>query len=381
MDEDWRPAFRVEAVPSYKAHRLAEGQGAQGNDEQTPDALVPQIPIINDVLAATGLAVAGAPGYEADDVIATLAVGADQPVDVITGDRDLFQLVDDEHQVRIVYTVRGLNNLDIIDEQAVADRYKIPGRSYADFAVLRGDPSDGLPGVPGVGEKTAATLINKFGSLAAILEAVDAGHGGFPTGARNKLTAARDYLDVAPMVVRTATDVPLPPVTGDLPLTPADPAGSPSSVSGGGSARRCPASSPRSPGSSLLPRTPAQGAGPGRTMMATSELYPAARLAAVAERVRAEGLDALLLTPGADLRYVTGYDAKQLERLTCLVIPAADPAFLVVPRLELAAAQASPASGLGLELIPWEETEDPYALIADRLDRWPAPGWPTRCGP
>ncbi len=223
MDEDWRPAFRVEAVPSYKAHRLAEGQGARGNDEQTPDALVPQIPIINDVLAATGLAVAGAPGYEADDVIATLAVGADQPVDVITGDRDLFQLVDDEHQVRIVYTVRGLNNLDIIDEQAVADRYKIPGRAYADFAVLRGDPSDGLPGVPGVGEKTAATLINKFGSLTAILEALDAGHGGFPTGARNKLTAARDYLDVAPMVVRTATDVPLPKVTGDLPLTPADP--------------------------------------------------------------------------------------------------------------------------------------------------------------
>jgi 5'-3' exonuclease len=223
MDEDWRPAFRVEAVPSYKAHRLAEGQGAQGNDEQTPDALVPQIPIINDVLAATGLAVAGAPGYEADDVIATLAVGAGQPVDVITGDRDLFQLVDDERQVRIVYTVRGLNNLDIIDEQAVADRYKIPGRAYADFAVLRGDPSDGLPGVPGVGEKTAATLINKFGSLAAILAAVDAGHGGFPTGARNKLTAARDYLAVAPLVVRTATDVPLPTVTGDLPLTPADP--------------------------------------------------------------------------------------------------------------------------------------------------------------
>ena len=115
--------------------------------------------------------------------------------------------------------------------------------------------------------------------------------------------------------------------------------------------------------------------------MATSELYPASRLDDVAARVRAEGLDALLLTPGADLRYVTGYDAKQLERLTCLVIPAAEAAgsaflpaagpggapFLVVPRLELAAAQASPASGLGLELIPWEETEDPYALIAGRL--------------
>ena len=223
MDEDWRPAFRVEAVPSYKAHRLAQGQGAEGNEEQTPPALIPQVPIISEVLAATGLAVAGAPGYEADDVIATLATGAGQPVDVITGDRDLFQLVDDEREVRVVYTVRGLNKLEIIDEQAVADRYKIPGRAYADFAVLRGDPSDGLPGVPGVGEKTAATLINKFGSLQGILDAVDQGHGGFPAGARAKLTAARDYLDVAPAVVRTATDVALPPLAGDLPLTPADP--------------------------------------------------------------------------------------------------------------------------------------------------------------
>ena len=147
------------------------------------------------MLAATGLAVAGAPGYEADDVIATLAVGADQPVDVITGDRDLFQLVDDERQVRIVYTVRGLNNLDIIDEQAVADRYKIPGRAYADFAVLRGDPSDGLPGVPGVGEKTAAawSTVRRPGR--------HPGGGGrrarrFPDRRPNKLTAARDYLDV-----------------------------------------------------------------------------------------------------------------------------------------------------------------------------------------
>src|SRR6201999_2718643 len=123
---------------------------------------------------------------------------------------------------------------------------------------------------------------------------------------------------------------------------------------GGGSAPRCPASLPPSPGSSLL-------------VMADLELYPASRLGDVAARVRAEGLDALLLTPGPDLRYVTGYDAKQLERLTCLVIPAAAAAFLIVPRLELAAAQASPASGLGLELIPWEETEDPYGLIAGRL--------------
>jgi 5'-3' exonuclease len=218
MDEDWRPAFRVEAVPSYKAHRLADN-----GEEQTPPSLAAQIPVIRDVLGAAGIAVAGAAGYEADDVIATLAVGADEPVDVVTGDRDLFQLVDDARGVRVVYTVRGLTKLEIVDEGAVAARYGIPGRAYADFAVLRGDPSDGLPGVPGIGEKTAAVLIRAFGSVDAIVAAIDAGHGGFPKGSRAKLTAARTYLDVAPAVVRTATDVPLPKVGGGLPMKVADP--------------------------------------------------------------------------------------------------------------------------------------------------------------
>ena len=222
MDEDWRPAFRVEAVPSYKAHRLAED--GDGTEEQTPPALAAQIPVIIQVLAAFGIARVGGAGLEADDVIATLAVAADQPVDVVTGDRDLFQLVDDARGVRIIYTVRGLIKLEIVDEGAVTARYGIPGQAYADFAVLRGDPSDGLPGVPGVGEKTAAALIRAFGSLDAIVAAVDAGHGGFPTGSRAKLTAARAYLDVAPAVVRTATDVPLREVSGALPMKVADPA-------------------------------------------------------------------------------------------------------------------------------------------------------------
>jgi 5'-3' exonuclease len=223
-DEDWRPAFRVAAVPSYKAHRVAQGSDAQAGDEQTPPALIPQVPIIREVLDAAGIPIAGASGYEADDVIATLAVAARQPVDVITGDRDLFQLVDDARGVRVVYTVRGLNKLEILDEGAVTARYGIPGRAYADFAVLRGDPSDGLPGVPGVGEKTAAALVRQFGGIDDIIAAVDKGHGGFPPGSRAKLTAARDYLEVAPAVVRTATDVPLPPIDGDLPATLADPA-------------------------------------------------------------------------------------------------------------------------------------------------------------
>jgi 5'-3' exonuclease len=219
MDYDWRPAFRVAAIASYKAHRVSPEGG-----ESVPPALAAQVPVIEEVLTAAGIPMAGAAGYEADDVIGTLAARSPGPVEVVTGDRDLFQLVDDAKPVRIIYTVRGLTKLDIVDEAAVSARYHIPGRSYADFAVLRGDPSDGLPGVPGVGEKTAAALLATFGSVEAMLAAIDAGHGGFPAGSRQKVAAARDYLAVAPAVVRVARDAPVPEVTGALPVTPADPA-------------------------------------------------------------------------------------------------------------------------------------------------------------
>jgi 5'-3' exonuclease len=220
MDADWRPAFRVAALPSYKAHRLADDAK---NEEQVPPALAVQVPVIEQVLAAAGVAMAAAPGYEADDVIGTLAAGSPQPVEVVTGDRDLFQLVDDAKPVRVIYTARGLTKLDIVDEAAITARYDIPGRAYADFATLRGDPSDGLPGVAGVGDKTAAALVRTFGSVEAILAAIDKGHGGFPGGSRAKVAAARDYLAVAPAVVRVATDAPVPPVEGGLPVSPADP--------------------------------------------------------------------------------------------------------------------------------------------------------------
>jgi 5'-3' exonuclease len=223
LDADWRPAFRVAAIPSYKAHR-AEPDGS----EQTPPGLVVQIPLITQVLTAAGIALAEADGYEADDVIATLATrGAQatgQTVDVVTGDRDLFQLVDDARGVRVLYTLRGLGKLEPVNEGEIAKKYDIPGDRYADFAVLRGDPSDGLPGVPGIGEKTAATLIRTFGDLDSLKGALDKGHGGFPAGTRKKLEAARAYLDIAPPVVRTATDVPLPDdIDGTLPATPPDP--------------------------------------------------------------------------------------------------------------------------------------------------------------
>ena len=216
-DADWRPAFRVAAVPSYKAHRLAADGG-----EEVPPALAAQVPLIEEVLLASGLVIAGQPGYEADDVMGTLAARSDRPVDVVTGDRDLFQLVDDHRQVRVIYTVRGLMNMDVIDEAAVTAKYGIPGRAYADFAALRGDPSDGLPGVPGVGDKTAAALIRAFGSVAGITTALDAGHGGFPRGSRDKLEKAREYLDIALSVVKVADDAPLPEVDGTLPAVPPD---------------------------------------------------------------------------------------------------------------------------------------------------------------
>ncbi|MGY1835905.1 5'-3' exonuclease H3TH domain-containing protein [Blastococcus sp. SYSU DS0510] len=220
-DDDWRPAFRVEALPSYKAHRLAPDGG-----EETPDELGPQVPVLVEVLAAAGIARVGAPGYEADDVIGTLATRARGPVDVVTGDRDLFQLVDDARGIRILYTARGISDLEYVDEAGVAAKYGIPGRAYADFAVLRGDPSDGLPGVAGVGAKTAAALINEYGDLAGIRAAV--ARTVVPTppltaAVLKKMHAAADYLDAAPVVVAVARDVDLPAVDGALPRSPADP--------------------------------------------------------------------------------------------------------------------------------------------------------------
>jgi 5'-3' exonuclease len=224
MDADWRPAFRVQAIPSYKAHRVAQ-QTPLGDEEVVPDPLVPQVAIIEDVLAALGVPTVGVAGYEADDVIGTVATHSGRPVDVVTGDRDLFQLVDDQRAVRILYTARGVGRHDVVDEAWVAAKYGIPGTAYADFATLRGDPSDGLPGVAGIGEKTAASLVTKYGSLAAILAALDAGDTGMPAGARTKLAAARAYLELAPVVVAVATDVPVPVLRDEarIPAKPHDP--------------------------------------------------------------------------------------------------------------------------------------------------------------
>lgn len=216
IDLDWRPAFRVAAVPSYKSHR-ALPNGA----EAEPEGLAPQVAVVLDVLSCLGVPIAGADGFEADDVLGTLATREAGAVDVVTGDRDLLQLVDDSKPVRVLYAVEKMKPYD---EAAVSAKHGIPGRAYADFAVLRGDPSDGLPGVKGVGEKTAAALVGRFGSVEGILAALDAGgEDGFPAGARSKLDAARDYLAVAPAVTRVVRDLPLSSYDDALRDTPLDP--------------------------------------------------------------------------------------------------------------------------------------------------------------
>ena len=243
-DEDWRPAFRVEAIGSYKEHRVAAVTPPGEPDvEEVPDALTPQVPVIVDVLAALGIARVGAPGFEADDVIGTLvtrevarsaatalpvagAVGMVMPasVDIVTGDRDLFQLVDDAAGVRVLYPARGVRDPDVVDQARLAEKYGVPsGQAYADMSTLRGDPSDGLPGVPGIGEKTAAKLLAAFGDLAGLRAAAESGAKGLTPTQRQKLLDAAAYLDVAPTVVQVAHDAPVGEVDDALPRAPKDP--------------------------------------------------------------------------------------------------------------------------------------------------------------
>ncbi|ACV06431.1 5'-3' exonuclease (including N-terminal domain of PolI) [Kytococcus sedentarius DSM 20547] len=211
-DDDWRPAFRVEAIPSYKQHRLAAGD-TTGTTEDTPADLVPQVPVIVELLAALGIARVGAAGYEADDVIGTLVerTAGRRPVEVVTGDRDLFQLVDDAAGVSVLYTARGgVRDADLVDESWLVQKYGLAsGRAYAEMAVLRGDPSDGLPGVQGIGEKTAVQLLDTFGSLAGVLEALDRGDDRLKGARRTRLEEGREYLAAAPQVVDVARDAPV----------------------------------------------------------------------------------------------------------------------------------------------------------------------------
>lgn len=224
-DDDWRPQWRVDLIPSYKSHRVAEAVAGGPDVEVVPDALEAQIPMIRRVLELAGIAVVGAAEHEADDVVGTYASNAGLPVDVVTGDRDLFQVVDDDRDVRVIYTARGMKNLEVVTDAVIVGKYRVLPVQYADYAILRGDSSDGLPGVAGIGEKTAASLLGEYGTLDLLLEAATGADSGLSASVRAKLAAATDYLKVAPAVVNVVRDLGLPtledagarlhPVVGD----------------------------------------------------------------------------------------------------------------------------------------------------------------------
>ncbi len=233
-DDDWRPAWRVDLMPSYKTHRVAGEPvpGAGGANpldvvvaEESPDALTPQVPVIAEALEAFGIARVGAARCEADDVIGTLTTRAatGTAVDVVTGDRDLFQLVDDERRVRVLYVAKGIRNMQLIDQADLRQRYGVTtGDQYAALATMRGDTSDGIPGVPGIGEKGAATLLKQFGSLDGILAAVADPRSGLTKAQRVKFDAATAYLAVAPTVVQVLRDADLPDHDDAMPTAPRD---------------------------------------------------------------------------------------------------------------------------------------------------------------
>lgn len=218
IEGDWRPSWRVELFPGYKANRLED----EGDEEEEPETLTPQIPILLDLLDAFGIPMLGVDDYEADDVMATFAVREKGPIRIVTGDRDLFQLVDDKRDVKVVYLAKGVSQHDLVDTKWVSEKYGIPGDRYALFAMFRGDPSDGLPGVRGIGEKGAALIANNFASVDEALAGAHAKHDALSASLSKKIIDGTDYLKIAPTLVNCARDVAIPTMDITKPSKPAD---------------------------------------------------------------------------------------------------------------------------------------------------------------
>ena len=218
IEGDWRPSWRVDLFPDYKANRLED----ETDEEEEPETLTPQIPVLLDLLDAFGIPMLGVDDYEADDVMATFAVKEKGPIRVVTGDRDLFQMVDDKRDVKIVYLARGISQHDLVDSKWVAEKYGIPGDRYALFAMFRGDPSDGLPGVRGIGEKGAALIANHFATVDEALAGAKAGHEALSKSLAQKIVDGADYLKIAPTLVHCAKDVAIPQMDIAMPNKPED---------------------------------------------------------------------------------------------------------------------------------------------------------------
>ena len=218
LDGDWRPSWRVDLFPEYKANRV----DVEGDEEAEPETLTSQIPILLDVLEARGIPLIGADDYEADDVIATYSVQEPGPTLIVTGDRDLFQLVDDKRKVKVVYLARGIANHDLVDKKWISTKYEIPGERYALFAMIRGDASDGLPGIKGIGEKGAGLIANSFSSMQEVIQAAQGEDERLTPALRKKLLADIEYARIAERLVHCALDVPIPKVELKIPKTQPD---------------------------------------------------------------------------------------------------------------------------------------------------------------
>ena len=218
IEGDWRPSWRVDLFPAYKANRLEDDSEV----EEEPETLTPQIPVLLDLLDAFGIPMVGVDDYEADDVMATFAVKEKGPIRIVTGDRDLFQLVDDKRDVKVVYLAKGLSQHDLVDISWVANKYGIPGDRYALFAMFRGDPSDGLPGVKGIGEKGAALIANNFASVQEAFAGAKAGHEVLSASLAKKIIDGSDYLKIAPTLVNCARNVAIPQMEITMPKKPVD---------------------------------------------------------------------------------------------------------------------------------------------------------------
>ena len=217
LEGDWRPSWRVELFPDYKANRVDED-----GDEAEPDTLSPQIPVLLEILDAFGIASVGVDDYEADNVIATLSKTESGPIRIVTGDRDLFQLVDDKKDVKVVYLAKGLTNHDLVDISWIENRYQIPGDRYALFAMIRGDASDGLPGLKGIGEKGAAEIAKAFPDLESALTAAKNGSDLIKPALIKKILESEKYALIAPKLVNCALNVPIPQIESKLSMDSID---------------------------------------------------------------------------------------------------------------------------------------------------------------
>jgi 5'-3' exonuclease len=217
LEGDWRPTWRTDIFPGYKANRVDET-----GEEDEPDTLAPQIPVLLDLLDLFGLPMVGVDNYEADDLIATYSKSEKGPIYIVTGDRDLFQLVDDARKVKVIYLAKGFSQQEVVDLAWIKQKYGIPGERYALFAMIRGDASDGLPGVRGIGEKGAAVIANSFSTIEESLAAAHADDDRLTPLIRKRLIEGSDYIKIAPTLVHCALDVPIPTMEIALPQAPQD---------------------------------------------------------------------------------------------------------------------------------------------------------------